>query len=178
MGDSQQSIVLGGGCFWCLDAAYRLVRGVTDVTSGYAGGHVPNPTAERVYTQTTGHAEVVGVEFDPTVIKLKHILDIFWIQHDPTSLNRQMSDVGPEYRLIILYKDEAQKKVIEQSKTGAQKVWSKQIVTEIVPLQTFYPAENYHQNYFQNNPEQSYCQIIINPKLKKLREKFANLLKP
>ncbi|HSX53542.1 MAG TPA: peptide-methionine (S)-S-oxide reductase MsrA [Patescibacteria group bacterium] len=173
----KESIVLGGGCFWCLDAAYRLVKGVTDVTSGYAGGTVPNPTYEQVYSKSTGHAEVVKVDFDSKIISLEDILNIFWIQHDPTSLNRQMYDEGPEYRSIILYSDESQKQLVEKSKKEAQKLWDKPIVTEVVPLKMFYAAEDSHQNYFEKHPEASYCQIIINPKLKKLREKFATLLK-
>ncbi len=138
---------------------------------------MPNPTAEQVYSQTTGHAEVVKVEFDPKIISFKDVLDIFWSQHDPTSLNRQMYDVGPEYRSIILYNSEAQKLQVEKSKTEAQKLWDKPIVTEIIPLDTFYAAEESHQNYFEKHPDKAYCQIIINPKLKKLREKFATLLK-
>ena len=177
MGTRAESIVLGGGCFWCLDAAYRLVKGVTKVTSGYAGGHVPNPTMEQVYTQTTGHAEVVRVEFDSKIINFEDILDIFWAQHDPTSLNKQMYDEGPECRSIILYKDEVQKKIIEKSKKEAQKLWDKPIVTEVVPLKTFYPADDDQQDFFNKYPERSYCQIIINPKLKKLRDKYARLLK-
>jgi peptide-methionine (S)-S-oxide reductase len=176
MSNQTQSIVLGGGCFWCLDAAYRLIKGVTHVTSGYAGGHVPNPTIEEVYSQTTGHAEVVKIEFNPKAISLDDILDIFWTQHDPTSLNRQMYDVGPEYRSIILYSNSAQKEVIIRSKDKAQKLWDKKIVTEVVPLDTFYPADDDQQDFYKKNPEKSYCQMIINPKLAKLRAKHAKLL--
>jgi len=173
----QKSIVLGGGCFWCLDASYRLIKGVTDVISGYAGGTTANPTMEQVYGGDTGHAEVVKVEYNPKIISLNDLLDVFWTIHDPTTLNRQMYDVGTEYRSIIFYNDTAEQKIIEKSKEAAQKVWSDKIVTEIVPFKVFYPADDDQQNFFQNHPEKSYCQIIINPKLKKLREKLSNLLK-
>lgn len=174
-GDSS-SIVLGGGCFWCLDASYRLIRGVTDVVSGYAGGNKPNPNYEEVTSQTTGHAEVTKIEFDPKVIKLEDILDIFWTIHDPTTFNRQGNDIGSQYRSIILYIHEAQKAVINTSLEKANQVWGDKITTEIKKLDKFYPAEDYHQNYFQNNPNKAYCQIIINPKLQKLREKFKSLV--
>jgi peptide-methionine (S)-S-oxide reductase len=172
-----ETIVMGGGCFWCLDAAYRLVKGISKVTSGYSGGHIDNPTYEQVTSGTTGHAEVVKVEFEPKTISLNDVLDIFWTIHDPTTLNRQGNDVGPQYRSVLFYKDQDQKQAFEKSKATAQKVWSGKIVTEIAPLVKFYPAEAYHQDYFKNHPEQAYCQIIINPKLAKLRKKFAALLK-
>lgn len=173
-----QSIVLGGGCFWCLDAAYRRVKGVEQVVSGYAGGHWPNPTYERVVSGTTGHAEVVEVTFDPQVITLKTILDIYWTIHNPTTLNRQGNDVGTQYRSIILYNSPAQHAEIEKSiQEIAVPLWGENITTEIVPLEKFYPSEDYHQDYFNKNPEQGYCQVIINPKLQKLTNKFAQLLK-
>ncbi|HLC91569.1 MAG TPA: peptide-methionine (S)-S-oxide reductase MsrA [Candidatus Saccharimonadales bacterium] len=172
-----QSIVLGGGCFWCLDAAYRLIRGVTSVTSGFAGGETPYPTYEAVVMGSTGHAEVVKVEFNFQEIVLETILDIFWTLHDPTTLNRQGHDMGSQYRSIILYNSEFQLKTVRHSIERAKKVWGDGIVTEVKALTDFYPADDYHQNFFANNPEKSYCQIIINPKLKYLREKFTSLLK-
>ncbi len=170
-----EQIVFGGGCFWCFDAAYKLVRGVSQVEQGYAGGRLPNPTYEDVCTGTTGHAETVRVTFDSSVIALNDILDIFWTIHDPTTLNRQGHDIGSEYRSIVLYSDEAQKTAVEASKESVQAIWNNAIVTEIKPLDAFYPAEDYQNDYEKNRPD--YCQIIINPKLKKLREKFSSLLK-
>lgn len=175
---TSQSIVLGGGCFWCLEAAYQLVRGVISVTSGYAGGHVENPTYPQVASKTTGHAEVVQIEFDPGLVTLTDILEIFWVIHDPTTKDRQGYDVGPEYRSIILYANEAQKQLAEASKATAQTHWDNPIVTEVVRLTKFYEAEPEHQNYFKKNPTQGYCQVIINPKLAKLRQKLAHALKP
>ena len=172
-----QSIVLGGGCFWCLDAAYRLIRGVTSVTSGFAGGETPYPSYEAVVMGSTGHAEVVKVEFNFQEIILETILDIFWTLHDPTTLNRQGHDMGSQYRSIILYNSEFQLKTVRHSIERAKQVWGDGIVTAVKALTDFYPADDYHQNFFANNPEKSYCQIIINPKLKYLREKFTSLLK-
>ena len=177
MNKQSETIVLGGGCFWCLDASYRLLKGVLEVTSGYSGGDLANPTAEQVYMDNTGHAEVVKIDFDPKIISLEDLLDVFWTIHDPTTLNRQGYDIGSEYRSIIFYKDETQHKIIEDSKKEAKKVWGDGIVTEIKPLKAFYPAEDFHQNFFEKYPEKAYCQIIINPKLKNLREKFTTLLK-
>jgi peptide-methionine (S)-S-oxide reductase len=174
---STQSIVLAGGCFWCLDAAYRMVEGVASVVSGYAGGSWPDPTYERVSTGTTGHAEVVKVEFDPKVISLDDVLDIFWALHDPTTKNRQGNDVGTQYRSMILYVGKEQKELAEASLANVAKLWPNPIVTEVKPLDHFYPAEEYHQDYYRKNPDQGYCQVIINPKLAKLREKFASRLK-
>lgn len=170
-----EKIVLGGGCFWCLDAAYKLIKGVTIVQQGYAGGTLANPTYEQVCSGITGHAEVVQVQFDPQIIKLENILDIFWIIHDPTTLNRQGYDIGTEYRSIILFCNEKQKPIIEMSLQKAQKVWENPIVTEIKPLEKFHPAEDYQNDYETSRSD--YCQIIINPKLNKLRQKFMYLLK-
>lgn len=171
-------IVLGGGCFWCLDALYRRVKGVQTVTSGYAGGTTERPSYELVCTETTGHAEVVKLEFDPNVIELNTILDIFWAMHDPTTRNQQGSDVGTQYRSAIYYTNDAQKQIIDDSiKKTAKKLWSKPLTTEIKPLDIFWPAEDYHQDYFNKNPEQGYCQIIINPKLAKFKKKFGHLIK-
>lgn len=172
-----ESVVLGGGCFWCLDASYKLIKGVSEVISGYAGGDTENPDYYSVASQTTGHAEVVQVTFDTSIISLEDILDIFWAIHDPTTPNRQGNDVGPEYRSIILYTDEKQKQIVEKSVVQAQKLWNDPVVTEVSQLEMFYPAEDYHQDYFAKNPEQGYCQVIINPKLAKLLQKFADRIK-
>lgn len=174
---STDSIVLGGGCFWCLEALYQLVNGVTHVTSGYAGGTVKNPSYEAVCTGTTGHAEVVKIDFDSSTISLAEILDIFWASHDPTTPNQQGADVGPQYRSIVLYANEEQKAVALNRLEHAQPLWGAQIVTEIVPLDTFYEAETYHQNYFASNPDKAYCQIVINPKLAHFRQDFKKYLK-
>ncbi len=177
MGNQNQSIVLGGGCFWCLDAAYRLIKGVINVTSGYSGGETTNPTYDQVSQGNSGHVEVVKIDFDSKIVSLEDLLDIFWTVHDPTTPNRQGNDVGTEYRSAIFYHDDNQKKIVEASKESAKKVWGNNIVTQIEPLVKFYPAEDFHQDFFDKNPEKAYCQIIINPKLKKLREKFTSLLK-
>jgi peptide-methionine (S)-S-oxide reductase len=169
--DQYESIVLGGGCFWCLDAAYKLIKGVVSVEEGYSGGNVENPTDEEIYYRDTGHAEVVRITFDPQVIKLEDILEIFWTIHDPTTLNRQGPDVGPQYRSVVFYLDDKQKKIVETEMKKAQKAWDNKIVTEVTKFENFYPASEYHKNYETNRPD--YCQIIINPKLKKLRQKFA-----
>ena len=168
-----ESLVLGGGCFWCTEAAYELLPGVKKVISGYAGGTQPNPTYEQISTGTTGHAEVIRIDYDPAKITLDRLLEFFWDAHNPTTLNRQGNDVGPQYRSIILYADEAQKLAAENSRTAAQATFRDPIVTEIVPLQKFWPAESYHQNYFKRNPNQGYCQYVIAPKVKKLAEKIS-----
>jgi len=169
--DQNNVIVLGGGCFWCLDAAYKLIKGIVKVEEGYSGGHVPNPTDDQMYYDDTGHAEVVRLTYDPKVISLEDILEIFWTIHDPTTINRQGNDVGPQYRSVVFYVDDAQKEVVEEAKQEAQAVWDGKIVTEVSKFESFYPASEYHNNYETNRPD--YCQVIINPKLKKLREKFA-----
>lgn len=175
---AKESIVLGGGCFWCLDAIYRRVKGVTNVISGYAGGDTKEPSYEQVCTGATNHAEVIKVDFDSSDIDLKTILDIFWSVHDPTTRNQQGNDIGTQYRSAIYYTDDAQKEVIEESlKTTTKKLWDKPLTTEIKPLETFWTAEEYHQDFFNKNPEQGYCQIIINPKLAKFKKKFEHLLK-
>lgn len=171
------SIVLGGGCFWCLEALYQRVRGVISVTSGYAGGERDSPSYEDLHQPNNNHAEVVKIEFDPAIISLETILEIFWTLHDPTTLNRQGNDVGAQYRSIIFYSSEAQLTAINKTvETTAQKLWSNPLTTEIKPLDIFWPAEPEHQNYFNSHPEQAYCQIIINPKVSKLKKKFAHLL--
>jgi len=172
-----ESIVLGGGCFWCLDASYRLIDGVLKVESGYAGGHVKDPTYDQVCAGTTGHAEVVRVTFNPEIITLSDILDIFWALHDPTTLNRQGNDVGEQYRSIIFYENPEQRRTAEMSVRAAAELWEDPIVTDIQELDTFYLAEAEHQDYFAHHPENAYCQVIINPKLTKLRKKFADRIK-
>jgi peptide-methionine (S)-S-oxide reductase len=161
---------LGGGCFWCVEAVFERFEGVHDVVSGYAGGHVPNPTYEQVCRDDTGHAEVVQIEFDPGRISYAQLLEIFWEAHDPTTLNRQGGDVGHHYRSIILYHNDAQKETAETSKRAAASRFRNPIVTEIVPLKNFYRAEEYHQDYFRKNPSAPYCVIVISPKLKKLEK--------
>jgi peptide-methionine (S)-S-oxide reductase len=158
---------LGGGCFWCLEAIFKTVNGVMSVTSGYAGGRTPRPTYQAVCTGTTGHAEVVQIRFNPALITYEGILRVFWDIHDPTTLNRQGNDVGTQYRSIILYQNEAQKKTAEASKAEAAKRFSARLVTEIVPLTAFYPAENYHQDYFAQHTDVPYCRMVIRPKLDK-----------
>jgi peptide-methionine (S)-S-oxide reductase len=147
------------------------------VVSGYAGGHRPDPTYQQVCSGSTGHAEVVQVEFDPQTLSYGDVLDVFWAIHDPTTPNRQGADVGTQYRSIILYHDDEQRKTAESSRDAVQKLWSRPVVTEIVPLEVFYPAEEYHQDYYARNPEQGYCQVVINPKLDKLRTAFASRLR-
>ncbi len=180
MTDKQLEVAtLGGGCFWCLDAVYRDVAGVERVVSGYAGGHVPNPTYEQVCGKRTGHAEVVQVWYDPTVIGYEDILTIFWRIHDPTTPNRQGNDAGPQYRSIILTHDEGQRMAAEKTRDQAiaEGVWRDPIVTEIVPLETFYEAEAYHQDYFAQNPYQPYCVYVVDPKVRKFRKSFQDKLK-
>lgn len=163
-----QSIVLGGGCFWCVEAAYRRINGIVSAQSGYAGGHVENPTYRAVCGGTTGHAEVVRIEYDPAVVSEDQVLDFFWEVHDPTTRNRQGNDIGPQYRSIILYADEAQRDRARASLERAQQRFRNPIVTEIEPLEVFYAAEDYHDDYYEQNPGQGYCRLVIAPKLKKL----------
>lgn len=175
----EEKATLGGGCFWCLEAVYDELRGVTDVVSGYAGGTVPNPSYEEVCTGRTGHAEVVQVTFDPSVISYHDILDIFFSIHDPTTLNRQGADVGTQYRSVIFYhngrqKEEAEAMIEELTSAG---VYKNEIVTQVEPLDTFYEAEAYHQEYFRNNPDQPYCRVVVSPKVKKFQKAFADRLK-
>ncbi len=170
---------LGGGCFWCLEAAYGAVEGIEAVQSGYAGGDVPNPSYQQVCTGRTGHAEVVQLRYDPEVIGYRDLLEIFFTLHDPTTLNRQGADVGTQYRSVIFHHDEEQRRIAEElmrelSEAG---IWQDPIVTQLEPLPTFYPAEDYHRDYYVRNTEQPYCQVVIAPKLSKLRQKFAARLK-
>jgi peptide-methionine (S)-S-oxide reductase len=170
---------LAGGCFWCLEAVFEQLRGVTKVASGYAGGHVPNPSYQAVCTGTTGHAEVVQVAFDPAVIRYRDLLDVFFTIHDPTTLNQQGGDVGTQYRSAIFYHDDGQRRAAEAAieELAAARVWDDPIVTEVVPLTTFYPAESYHQEYYRRNANQPYCRAVIAPKVAKLRSKYLEKLK-
>ncbi len=177
MPDTNQQATLGGGCFWCLEAVFAPLRGVEHVVSGYAGGHVANPTYKQVCSGTTGHAEVVQVTFDPSDISYQELLEIFFTMHDPTTPNRQGGDVGPQYRSIILFHDEEQRSAAEDVVLQVGDVWDDPIVTEIAPLETFYPAEDYHQEYYRNNSLQPYCQTVIAPKVSKLRRKYAERIK-
>ncbi len=167
------TIVLGGGCFWCLDAAYKLLPGITHVTCGYAGGTTANPSYEEVCTETTGHAEVVQVDYDPAKVTLAEVLDYFWEVHDPTQVGGQGHDMGAQYRSIILYASPAQQAAAESSRADAQKDLTKPITTEIVPLQHFYAAEAYHQDYFKKHPDRRYCAFVIQPKVEKWKSILA-----
>jgi methionine-S-sulfoxide reductase len=168
------SIVLGGGCFWCTEAIYKNVKGVTEVTPGYTGGETRNPTYQDICSGETGHAEVVKVEFDPAIVSLSTILTIFFETHDPTSLNKQGADVGTQYRSAIFYSTLVQKEIILEKikQINKQKKYKKEIVTEVVPLTTFYKAEDYHFNYYDRNSNQPYCRFIINPKIEKFKKLF------
>jgi peptide-methionine (S)-S-oxide reductase len=170
---------LAGGCFWCLEAVYDDLRGVTDVVSGYAGGRVPDPTYRQVCTGTTGHAEVVQVTFDPKIVSFREILQVFFTIHDPTTLNRQGADVGTQYRSAIYYHSEEQRAVAQQliGELNAAHLWPAPIVTEVAPFTTFYAAEDYHQEYFAHNPDQGYCQFVIAPKVAKFRKQYLEQLK-
>ncbi len=171
---------LGAGCFWCVEAIFRDLRGVLRVVSGYAGGSVPNPTYEQVCRGTTGHAEVIQVSYDPAVISFADLLEVFWRTHDPTTLNRQGADVGTQYRSVIFYHDEEQRRIAEASRAAADAgdLWPNPIVTEIAPYDAFYEAEAYHQDYYERNPFQPYCRVVIDPKVRKFRREFADRLKP
>ena len=170
MESKNEFAVLGGGCFWCMETVFEHMPGVKSIVSGYAGGHTRNPSYEEVCTDMTGHAEVVRIEFDPAVVSYGHLLDVFWNAHDPTTPDRQGADQGTQYRSIILFADEAQKAAAEKSKTAAQARYSDPIVTEIVPLKEFFPAEEYHQHYFAKNPTAGYCRLVIKPKVSKLQK--------
>ena len=165
-----ETATLGGGCFWCMEAVYERLPGVISVTSGFAGGYTVNPTYQQVCAGGTGHAEVTQIEFEPAKISYDKLLAVFWQAHDPTTLNRQGADEGPQYRSIILYHSDAQRLAAEKSRAAAQKNFKRTIVTEIVPFTKFYPAEDYHQEYYDKNSKAFYCQIVITPKLKKLEK--------
>lgn len=170
---------LGGGCFWCLEAVFENLRGVERVVSGYAGGHLADPSYQQVCTGTTGHAEVVQVTFDPSVLSYRELLEVFFGTHDPTTLNRQGADVGTQYRSVIFTHSPEQRRVAEQTvaELNASGIWGRPLVTQVVPLESFYPAEAYHQGYFRNNPGQGYCQAVVGPKVAKFRKHFAARLK-
>jgi peptide-methionine (S)-S-oxide reductase len=170
---------LGGGCFWCLEAVFKDLRGVESVVSGYAGGHIDNPTYEQVCGGRTGHAEVVQITYDPKVVTFRDLLDVFFTIHDPTTKDRQGADVGPQYRSIILHHSPEQKAEAERAIANLREkgIWRAPIVTEIALLETFYPAEAYHQDYFEQNPRQRYCQIVIAPKVAKFRKEHLARLK-
>ena len=176
---SQEVATLGGGCFWCTEAVFSGLKGVVKVESGYSGGTVANPSYEQVCTGRTGHAEVAQITFDPEMISYKEILEIFFTVHDPTTLNRQGADVGTQYRSVIFYHNNEQRAASEQviKEITAAGIWDGPIVTQVEPLKAFYKAEDYHQQYFENNPRQSYCQIVIAPKVRKFREHYRDRLK-
>jgi peptide-methionine (S)-S-oxide reductase len=179
MSEQREIATLGGGCFWCLDGIFRDLKGVEKVESGYAGGQAKNPSYREVCSGTTGHAEVVQVTFDPSVVLFRDLLGVFFTIHDPTTLNRQGADVGTQYRSVVLYHSDDQRRAAEQviADLTAKKVWDAPIVTQIVPFTTFYPAEQYHQDYFAQNPDQPYCQIVIAPKIAKFRKAYLDRLK-
>lgn len=174
-----ETITLGAGCFWCVEAIFENLRGVERVVSGYSGGDMENPSYEEVCSGSTGHAEVVQVHYNPEIISLGEILDVFWRTHDPTTLNRQGADVGTQYRSAIFYHDDQQKAIAEKSRDEMDKsdVWENPVVTEITPFRSFYKAEQYHQNYYEENPNQGYCRFVINPKLQKFKKEFKDKLK-
>ncbi len=179
MSDSLQTATFGGGCFWCVEAVFEELNGVTSVVSGYAGGHKENPTYKEVCDGTTGHAEVCQIQYDPKIVSYAELLEVFWKTHDPTTLNRQGNDVGTQYRSVIYYHNDEQKQLAEgyKKKLDEEKIWPNPIVTEIEPLPKFYPAENYHQDYYSENGNQPYCSFVITPKLEKFRKVFKDKLK-
>jgi len=176
--DGLQQVTLGAGCFWCVEAIYQRLKGVYNVESGYSGGQTLNPTYAQITTGRTGHAEVIRFDFDPEIISFEQILEVFWHTHDPTTLNRQGADVGTQYRSAIFFHSEEQRLTAEASraKTNASGLWRNPIVTEITPLSNYFKAEDYHQNYFNNNPNAGYCSVVIAPKIRKFLREFTHLL--
>ena len=174
-----KTATFGSGCFWCTEAIFELVEGVSDVVSGYAAGDTKNPTYKEVTSGTTNHAEVVSITYDPSIVSYLELLEIFWRTHDPTTLNRQGADVGTQYRSIILYHDSEQKRLSEETlkKLDESGAWNSPIVTKIEKLENFYPAEQYHQNYYELNPNNSYCSYVISPKIDKFKKAFSDILK-
>jgi peptide-methionine (S)-S-oxide reductase len=174
-----ETITLGGGCFWCVEAVFDDLKGVDDVVSGYMGGQGANPSYEEICTGRTGHAEVIQVKFDPAIISFREILEVFFAVHNPTTLNRQGNDSGTQYRSAIFYHTPEQQQIAEQviKSVGGGKVWDDPIVTEVVPAVAFYPAEEYHQEFFKRNPHQGYCMAVVSPKLSKFRKNFTSKLK-
>ena len=179
MNTNLQTATLAGGCFWCLEAVFDEVKGVAGVESGYAGGHVDNPSYRAICNGDTGHAEVVQVHFDPNIVSYRDLLNVFFAIHDPTTLNRQGADVGTQYRSAIFYHDDEQKKIAEEliKDLNAQQIWDRPIVTEVTKLNKFFMAEDYHQEYFARNPYQPYCMAVVAPKVSKFRKHFLELLK-
>lgn len=179
MDEKRELATFGGGCFWCVEAIFERVNGVHSAESGYAGGHVENPDYKQVTSGTTGHAEVVQITFDPSVISYQELLEIFFKTHDPTTLNRQGADVGTQYRSIVLYHNEGQRDLAARviNKLQEESIWNDPIVTTVEPFETFYSAESYHQEYYENNPNQGYCRMVINPKVEKFEKVFKEKLK-
>lgn len=179
MPEKYEEAILGGGCFWCTEAVFRMLKGVISVTPGYAGGSMPNPSYEDICGGATGHAEVIRIEYDASIINFETLLTVFFATHDPTTPNRQGNDVGEQYRSIIFYTTAEQKEIAEKfiADLNVSHMGGKQIVTEVRPFEKFYEAEDYHKDYYAKNPDKGYCQVIINPKLQKVQEKFAELLK-
>ena len=179
MSTKLETATFGAGCFWCVEAIFQDLKGVHSVVSGYSGGDVENPTYQQVCAGRTGHAEAVQITFDPEVISFAELLYVFWRTHDPTTLNRQGADTGPQYRSAIFYHDEAQKAAAEKSKkeTEAARLWPDPIVTEITLFRNFYQAEGYHQDYYRSNPNQPYCRVVIDPKVRKFKKEFQDRLK-
>jgi peptide-methionine (S)-S-oxide reductase len=169
----------GGGCFWCTEAIFQRLKGVEKVVPGYSGGHVENPTYEQVCTGTTGHAESIQISYDPAKVTYDQLLEVFWKTHDPTTRNRQGNDVGPQYRSVVFYHDSEQKKLAEAYKHRLEEehIWSRPIVTEIVEFKKFWPAEDYHRNYYNNNTSKGYCSLVITPKIEKFKKIFKDRLK-
>lgn len=174
-----EKATFGGGCFWCTEAVFQRLKGVEKVVSGYSGGHVENPTYEQVCEKNTGHAEVIQVTYDPSVVEYKELLEVFWKTHDPTTKNQQGNDIGPQYRSVIFYHDEKQKELAElyKEKLDKSRLFSRKIVTEISPLKNFYSAEGYHQNYYNDNPSNGYCQYVVASKVAKFRQIFGDKAK-
>lgn len=175
---TEEIATLAGGCFWCTEAVFQEVKGVSEVVSGYSGGKTKNPTYTQMHEQETGHAECIQIKFDPTIVSFEEIIQVFYYTHNPTTLNQDGANYGTEYRSIIFYHNKEQKRIAEDvTKNFASSIWDDPIVTEITEFEAFYPAEDYHQDFFKNNPSQAYCQLIINPKLEKFRKKFESLLR-
>ncbi|MEO1023260.1 MAG: peptide-methionine (S)-S-oxide reductase MsrA [Bacteroidota bacterium] len=179
MNKNLEQATFGAGCFWCVEAIYELIEGVEHVESGYSGGHVENPSYQEVVSKTTGHAEVARIHFNPDIISYEELLEVFWHTHDPTTLNRQGNDAGPQYRSVIFFHSSEQQRVAEASlkKTDASGLWKDRIVTTIEPLENYYVAENYHQDYYENNPNAGYCSYVIAPKVRKFKKEYKHLLK-
>ena len=179
MNGAVETATLAAGCFWCVEAVFDDLQGVVDVVSGYSGGHKDNPTYQEVCNETTGHAEVAQIKFDPSVLTFADLLRVFFTVHDPTQLNRQGNDIGTSYRSAIFYHSEEQRRTVEQviAEITAEQIYDKPIVTEVKPFDKFWPAEDYHQEYFANNPTQPYCAAVVAPKVAKFRQKFASRLK-